>query len=207
MQKIVVFQQNGTGRTKVDGMNRFGDKQFRIETVDIDEPLPEFIDDTSRYIPDTLDADLVLDYLKHRDLSDDLSLLCDRLGIPVIASGKKIATGNAICPPTCCTLAKYSHLGDYGNLFGTPEIKVATDGDKISHIEVIKGAPCGATWHAAQKIKEMPVEDAMTRFGLEVQFCCTANPAAWDPLWGKSSVHVAADIHSAALKTGLKHRK
>jgi hypothetical protein len=50
----------------------------------------------------------------------------------------------------------------------------------------------------------MPVKEALTRFGLEVQFFCTADPSNWDPLWGKSPVHVAADIHSAALKAALK---
>jgi thymidylate synthase len=207
MQKIIVFQQNGSGKTKIEGINKFGDKQFKVETFDIDEPLPELIDDTSLYLPNTIEADLVLDYLKHRDLSDDLSILCEKLRIPMIASGKKITTGKAICPPTCCTLAKYDHLGDYGLLFGAPEIKIATAGDIITNIEVIKGAPCGATWHAARKIKNMPIKEALTRFGLEVQFFCTANPAAWDPLWGKSSVHVAADIHSAVLITCLKKQK
>lgn len=206
MQKIVVFQQNGSGKSKIEGINKFGDKQFKIETYDIDGPLPELIDDTSEYLPDTIDADLVLDYLKHRDLSDDLSLLCERFNIPVIASGKKITAGQAICPPTCCTLAKYNHLGDYGELFGTPEINIHIENEKITDVSVIKGAPCGATWLAAKKIQGMPIQEAMTRFGLEVQFFCTANPAAWDPLWGKSSVHVAADIHTAALKTSMKKK-
>lgn len=74
----------------------------------------------------------------------------------------------------------------------------------IQKITVKKGAPCGATWYAAKKIKDMPVEEALTRFGLEVQFYCTADPSNWDPLWGKSPVHVAADIHSAVLKAALK---
>jgi hypothetical protein len=100
MQKIVVFQQNGSGRSKVEGINKFGQSRFIVETVDIDQPLPPVIDDSSGYLPDTIDADVVLDFLKHRDLSDDLSLLCARLNIPVIASGKKITTGEAICPPT-----------------------------------------------------------------------------------------------------------
>jgi hypothetical protein len=204
MQKIIVFQQNGSGQTKIDGINQFGDTQFIVETFDIDGPLPELIDDTSDFLPEKIEADLVLDYLKHRDLSDDLSVLCEKLNIPVIASGKKITTGKAICPPTCCTLSTYKHLGDYGQLFGTPEIRVETKNETIDSVQVIKGAPCGATWHAARKITGIPVEKAMTRFGLEVQFFCTADPAAWDPLWGKSSVHVAADIHSAALKTCLK---
>lgn len=207
MQKILVVQQNGSGKTKVEGINKFGDKQFQVETLDIDVALPELIDDTSEYLPDVIDADLVLDYLKHKDLSDDLSIICERLNIPVIASGKKITTGKAICPPTCCTLAQYNHLGDYGDLFGTPEIDLVTDGENISEIKVIKGAPCGATWLAAEKMKNKPVQEALTRFGLEVQFFCTANPAAWDPLWGKSSVHVAADIHTAVLKGCLKKKK
>ena len=79
-----------------------------------------------------------------------------------------------------------------------------TEKDRIIEIKVLKGAPCGATWEAAKKIKNMAVETALTRFGLEVQFFCTADPASWDPLWGKSPVHVAADIHAAVLKAGLK---
>ena len=70
-----------------------------------------------------------------------------------------------------------------------------------------RGAACGATWLAAEKIQDMPVEEAKTRFGLEVQFFCTANPAGWDPMYGKSPVHVAADIHTAVLKACLKKKK
>ncbi len=95
-----MFQQNGSGKNKIDGINKFGEKQFLIETYDIDDPLPPVIDDTSEYLPETIEADVVLDFLKHRDLSDDLSSLCKKLNIPVIASGKKITTGEAVCPPT-----------------------------------------------------------------------------------------------------------
>nr|NJM04701.1 hypothetical protein [Desulfobacula sp.] len=52
----------------------------------------------------------------------------------------------------------------------------------------------------------MPKEKALTRFGLEVQFFCTANPASWDPIGGKSPVHLAADIHTAALKRNLAQK-
>lgn len=81
-----------------------------------------------------------------------------------------------------------------------------TQKDIITQIKVSKGAPCGATWQAARKIKNMPIEKALTQFGLEVQFFCTADPASWDPLWGKSPVHVAADIHAAVLKACLKKK-
>ncbi len=100
MQKIIVFQQNGSGKSKIEGINKFGEKQFLITTFDIDEALPLVLDDTSQYLPKKIDADIVLDFLKHRDLSDDLSILCEKLNIPVVASGKNITTGQAICTPT-----------------------------------------------------------------------------------------------------------
>jgi hypothetical protein len=100
MQRILVFQQNGSGKSKVDGINKFGDSQFIVTTYDIDDALPPFLDDTSQYLPETIEADIVMDFLKHRDLSDDLSVMCQELEIPLIASGKKIITGEAICPPT-----------------------------------------------------------------------------------------------------------
>jgi len=100
MQKIMVFQQNGSGKSKIEGINKFGEKQFLIKTFDIDEPLPPVLDDTSDYLPQKIDADIVLDFLKHRDLSDDLSLICEKLDIPVIKKKKKITTGQAICSPT-----------------------------------------------------------------------------------------------------------
>jgi len=64
MQKIMVFQQNESGKSKIEGINKFGEKQFLIKTFDIDEPLPLVLDDTSDYLPKTIDADIVLDFLK-----------------------------------------------------------------------------------------------------------------------------------------------
>lgn len=47
------------------------------------------------------------------------------------------------------------------------------------------------------------MEEAIVRIGLETQFSCTADPAGWDPMYGKSPVHFAGDLHSAALKRAL----
>ena len=51
-------------------------------------------------VPSRIEADLVLDYLKHPDLSEDLAQLCRRRNIPVIASGKKIRGHHVMTPPT-----------------------------------------------------------------------------------------------------------
>jgi hypothetical protein len=99
-QKILVFQQNGSAESKIAGIRKYGGKSLELTTISIDQPLPPVIDDTGDYLPDRLDADLVLDFLKHPDLSHDLANLCRKQGIPMIASGKKIDAGQIHTPPT-----------------------------------------------------------------------------------------------------------
>ena len=74
----------------------------------------------------------------------------------------------------------------------------------VAAVETLRGAPCGASWEAGQKIVGLPVEEAIVRIGLETQFFCSADPAGWDPIWGKSPVHFAGDVHSAALRRAVK---
>lgn len=73
----------------------------------------------------------------------------------------------------------------------------------ITGVTVIRGAPCGATWEAARRLVGHAVDDAVRKIGLETQFYCSANPAGWDPIYGKSPVHFAGKIHSKALLDAL----
>ena len=207
-QKIVVFEQNGSGQSKIAGIRKFGGDRYDIETFSIDTPLPTVVDDGRDYLPRTIEADLVLDYLKHPDLCHDLAVLCRDLGIPIVASRKKTRLEGAITPPTCCGLARLERLGEYGRQFGTPEFAVKEKDGKIESIEILRGAPCGASWEAARKVTGMDTEKAVVRIGLEVQFFCSADGADWDPIGGKSPIHFAGDVHSAALEKALaKARK
>jgi hypothetical protein len=99
-QRVMVFQQNGSGQPKIDGMRKYGGEILELEVVDIDGPLPPVIDDTTAYLPSRLACDLVLDFLRHGDLSADLAALCVKQEIPLIASGKKITGRGLFAPPT-----------------------------------------------------------------------------------------------------------
>ncbi len=99
-QKIVVFQQNGSGEKKIEGIRRYGNSRFTIEIVSIDETLPGVIDDARKYIPKDIRADLILDFFKHPDLSQDLAEVCRDKKIPVVASGKKLRVKGVFTPPT-----------------------------------------------------------------------------------------------------------
>ena len=76
--------------------------------------------------------------------------------------------------------------------------------DCIDEIHVIRGAPCGATWEAANRVKNLAIEEALVRIGLETQYFCSADPSAWDPINGKSPVHLAGKVHQKALSKALK---
>jgi thymidylate synthase len=82
---------------------------------------------------------------------------------------------------------------------------VKVEEGKITDITVKRGAPCGATWEAALRVVNMAAEESIIRMGLETQFFCTADPAGWDPIYGKSPVHFAGDVHAAALKRAINH--
>ncbi len=92
-------------------------------------------------------------------------------------------------------------------MFGAPEFDVKTENEKIVRIEVVRGAPCGATWDAAIQAAGRDVEEAIVKIGLETQFYCTADPAGWDPIYGKSPVHFAGKIHAKALKRAVERNR
>jgi hypothetical protein len=97
-QRIAVFQQMNSGEAKIAGIRRYGGDRFRLECFAIDRPLPAVLDDTRAWLPERIAADLVLDYLRHPDLSQDLAALCARESIPMIAPGRNIRY--AVTPPT-----------------------------------------------------------------------------------------------------------
>jgi hypothetical protein len=88
-------------------------------------------------------------------------------------------------------------------MFGFPAFSVDVVDNRISRIEVVRGAPCGATWDAALRVAGLPVDEAAVRIGLVVQYFCVADPSAWDPISGKSPVHLAGEFHKAALKKAM----
>ncbi len=96
----MVFQQNGSGEQKIAGLRKYGDQLFDLEVINIDQLLPPVLDNTSAYLPQDISCELVLDFLRHNDLSTDLATLCAQKDIPVIASGKKITCKGLFTPPT-----------------------------------------------------------------------------------------------------------
>jgi hypothetical protein len=203
-ERILVLQQGSSGESKIKGIGEFGAEGFEVRTFTVQPPLPSIIDDATPYLPLEIDADVVLDYLKHPDLSLELAEMCRRLNVPVVASGAKLDSDWPHTPPVCCALPPHASCGAYARRFGYPRFEVEIGEGRITSVRVLRGAPCGATWHAATRLAGLSPEEAKVRIGLETQYFCTANPAAWDPITQKSPVHIAGKAHAAALKAALK---
>ncbi len=198
--KIAVFQTGNKGEHKIEGIRRYG-RGIELEVFTISEPLPQIIDEPEEYIPENFEAELILDYLYHEDLTDHLIEIANKKNIPIIVSGRKKL--RAITPGTCCSLGTVEEIKEYTEQFGSPEIEVEVDRGLVKRVKVKKGAPCGATWEAAEKIINMKVEEALTRFALEVQFICRGR-GFYEVKGKKAPLHIAGELHKEAIKKAVE---
>jgi hypothetical protein len=205
MQHILVFQRNRMGDGKIRAISELR-PDLELRVVDVAGRLPPIVDTPDEHFPPNLGellrwADVVLDHLYHPDLTGHLLDHCAKAGVPVVASGRKLPRG-AYTPTTCCTLGRIEALGEYASQFGAPEFDVDVAEGRIVAIRVVRGAPCAATWRAAESVLGLTAEEAVPRIGLSTQFHCyaKANPNVFltNPL------HVAGEVHSAALKKALR---
>lgn len=202
MDEIIIFQQAGSGEAKINGIRKFGLDIAITRVIDLPGKLPDFIDDPEEYFSEDFTCKLVISFLKHPDLLDHLISLCRKKKIPVIASGQK--SGEAITPPTCCSLGRLKGLGAYGEQFGIPEYDVELTENKIKQIKVKRGASCGATWGVIPKLIGLSAEEALECVAREVQYLCPTDPSNFDPITGKSALHIAGNVHATALKKAIE---
>lgn len=202
--RLVIFEEADSGKYKVAGIEVYG-RNITIERIyNILPALLEIIDEPREFIPDDFEGDLILNFLRHPDLSEYLVKICKAKGIPVIASGQNIP--GAICPFTCCGLGRRENLGAYGEQFGLPEYDVEVKDRCITELHVRRGASCGATWQVIPRMIGVPMDEALITIGREIQYLCKADPSAFDPVSGKSPLHFAGKVHMAALKKALSLR-
>ncbi len=206
LDDITVFQQGGSGEKKIQGIRTYGRGMRIVEVIDFPTKLADFIDAPQEFFPARIGGSIVLSFLKHPDLADYAATYCQRLGIPMIASGPRKTPG-ALSPFTCCGLAKKEGLGSYGQQFGIPEYEITLENNRIATIDVARGASCGATWLVLPKLLGCTQEEALERVAREVQFLCQADPSSFDPVSGHSPLHFAGNIHTKALETALKNAR
>ena len=99
IQRIMVFQERGSGEKKIAGIELYAPDCFELEVISLDDAFPPLIDDPENYLPTELKADLVLDFLRHPDLSAELLRRCQEAKIPFVASAKKYPASPQVATP------------------------------------------------------------------------------------------------------------
>jgi len=97
--KIMVFQERGSGEKKIAGIRHYTPGEFELEIFSIDAALPPLIDEPGDHLPEEIEADLVLGFLRHPDLVAELFARCRAAGIPLVASARKYPAADLVATP------------------------------------------------------------------------------------------------------------
>ncbi|HEX7627638.1 MAG TPA: DUF166 family protein, partial [Candidatus Methanoperedens sp.] len=101
----------------------------------------------------------------------------------------------------CCDIGESidKTVTEFASCFGRPKIQVSTKEGLISNVLVIRGAPCGSTWHMAKNLVGSKTDQAPAKGGLLVQqYPCRAIRGT------KGGIHKAAKLHKEAVEKALK---
>jgi hypothetical protein len=100
----------------------------------------------------------------------------------------------------CCTLEKCGvpAVDEFAEALGKPEFDVETRENRIYKVKVLRGSPCGGTWHVAAGLEGKTVEEAPALAGLLCQqYPCRAVRGT------PGGIHTSADLHKDALERAL----
>lgn len=99
-QHIWVFQQNGSAEAKIKAIRAEANDLIELKIFNIDDALPSVVDNSQTYLPENIEADMVLNFFTHPDLAYDLAHLCQKKGVPCVASGQRFRIEGIATPPT-----------------------------------------------------------------------------------------------------------
>ncbi len=195
---------------------------FKISSIELPEKLPDFIetpiDLINELIPDksVFSNDLIIAYTLHPDLAPEIIRLAGENGATnvIISGGAGMAGGqseinrlskkyniNVQVHEICCNIECTGDriIDEFASCFGRPEVRIDTNNGMIKNIKVIRGAPCGSTWHMAKGLAGTKIKDAPARAGLLIQqYPCRAIRGK------KGGIHKAAQLHKESVERALE---
>jgi len=196
--------------------------KFKISSIGLPEKLPDFIetpaDLINELIPDKsiFSNDLIIAYTLHPDLAPQIIRLAGENGTSavIIPGGTAMAGGqaeitrlskkyniNVQVHEICCDIECIgdSIIDEFTSNFGRPEVIINTNDGLITNVKVIRGAPCGSTWHMAKRLVGTKIDEAPARAGLLIQqYPCRAVRG------NKGGIHKAAKLHKESVERALK---
>lgn len=220
MTVIGVITRGKYGHRLIETVREHSD--FSVLTADLPEFVPGFIEEPDEYL-ESLDfdrrvfsAEIIITYSLHPDLTSAIAKLAAEAGVRslIVPGGpskasipelKKISEVSGMdieVDEICCSLEPNAFNRSFADIFGLPVLKVRTKDGKIADVKVIKGAPCGSTWHMAKEIVGTSIKDAPPKAGLLIQhYPCRA---ARGELGG---IHESGELHKQAFIKALENEE
>lgn len=218
---IFILTSGKYGSRIVNYISKMGLASSIVGIHEVSENLPEFIDDVSDYVPINLpEADLIISLGLYGDINMIIPPVASNTGaksiiVPIhdpkqIPAGlqmeieSEIGNARIVFPKPFCSLEPVGdkYIDEFAEYFGKPELEIKAD-NLIRHVEVKRGAPCGSTWFVAEKLKNVPVNDAEFEAGGRYHnYPCLASMSI-DPQIGDTLLHLAGYRIKEAVKREL----
>ncbi len=219
--RIFIISSGNYSSRIINNMAQMGFAENIVGIHEVDENLPEFIDNIEEYIPENLpEADLILSIGLYGDINMIIPHVAEKTNaksiITPIYDPKQIPLGlqkeieseindkTIIFPKPFCTLKPVGdkYIDAFAEVFGEPELEIESD-KLIRKIKVKRGAPCGSTWFVAEKLENTPVDGAELESGMRYHnYPCLASMGN-DNQIGDTLMHIAGYKIKEAVKKEL----
>lgn len=220
MTVIGVITRGKYGHRLIETVKEHSD--FSVVTADLPEFVPVFIEEPDEFLENlnfdrsVFSADILITYSLHPDLTSAIAKLAaaagvrslivpggpSRASVPELKEISEMSGMNIEVDEICCTLEPNSCNRPFAEIFGSPVLKVRTENGIIAEVKVVKGAPCGSTWHMAKEIIGIPVKDAPPKAGLLIQhYPCRASRG------DMGGIHESGELHKQALIKALENEE
>ncbi|MBI5680870.1 MAG: thymidylate synthase [Methanobacterium sp.] len=219
--RIFILSSGNYGTRIVNNIAKMNFASSIVGINEIPEDLPEFIDDVEEFVPENLpEADLILSLGLYGDINMILPFVASETGaksiIVPIHDPKQIPAGlqreieneikdaKIVFPKPFCSLKPVGdeYIDKFASVFGKPLLEIKAD-ELIKSVEVKRGAPCGSTWFVAEKLINIPVNEAEFESGkFYHNYPCLASMAT-DPQVGDTILHLAGYKIKEAVKKEL----
>lgn len=195
---------------------------FETSFASVPEDLPAFIEDPSSVLggidTQVFVCDLLITYTLHPDITPGVLRLAGEHGVKaVIVAGSPASAGSQRelsdmaaeygmhieVHEICCGIVECGNevIDEFASKIGSPRFEISMKDGVIEKVKVVRGAPCGSTWHAALGLVGTSAGDAPAKAGLLVQqYPCRAARGIC------GGIHRAAKLHSDAVKTAIDAR-
>lgn len=220
MTKIGVIVRGKYGNRLIETI--ISKTEMEVVHTSVPEMLPDFIDEPDEFLEglnidnSVFDSNIVITYSLHPDLTVAIAHIAGKAGVKAL-----IVPGGASKAPVvelegiakqygmlieiediCCTLQEKPETKELCSRLSSPVLDINVDKGIIESVEVLRGAPCGSTWHMAKELVGMKVEDAPARAGLLIQqYPCRAIRG------NMGGIHESGEIHKKAVEDAIRKKK